>query len=258
MTQAVARRDTVVEVATQIAGEEMRTKIEQAVGNRELAIRIQRAALTSVQTNPDLLAGNVSRSSFYNALLRCAQDGLLPDGREAAFVRRKNEVVYQPMVGGFRKRAAESGFSLTAQVVFAGDEFDYELGTAPRLTHKPPNLDIERGDPIGAYAVATHAEHGTFIEVMSKGEIEQVRKSATTDAVWRSWWSEMARKTVARRLFKQLPLGAFSTRVTSMLEADELAFGPLGALPEVDVTPELEVVEGEVEQETFVIPDGAA
>lgn len=259
MTQAVATRNAVSEVATQLATDEMRGKLEQAVGSRELALRIQRAALTAIQTNPDLLAGNVSKPSVFTALLRCAQDGLLPDGREAAFVRRKSDVVYQPMVGGFRKLAAEAGFSLTASVVRAGDDFDYELGMEPRLTHRPPALDIERGDPIGAYAIAKHAEHGTFIEVMSRGEIEEVRKSATTQNVWNSWWGEMARKTVARRLYKQLPLGALSPRATSMLEADELAFGPLGALPTVDVEPEepeAELVE-DGEQEAFVIPESA-
>lgn len=278
MTQAVAKRDAAVtEVCTAIAGAEMRAKLEQAVGDSALAGRIQRAALTAIQTNPAILDGNVSRSSVYNALIRCAQDGLLPDGREAAFVKYRKkgggeEIQYQPMVGGFRKRAAEAGFSLTAHVVFAGDEFDYELGMEPRLVHKPPSLDVNRGNPIGAYAIAAHEEHGQFVEVMSRDEIEQIRATsrAKDNGPWVDHWGEMARKTVARRLFKQLPLGAVADRVTSMLQADELAFGPLGALPEVPVEPELEagastitdgdaeVVEGEVvEQEAFPIPEGA-
>lgn len=261
--------DLVRTVSERIASEEMAVKIRGAVGNRDLANRIQRAALTALQTNPELLSGQVTQTSVYTALLRCAQDGLLPDGREASFVRRGKEIVYQPMVGGFRKRAAEQGFSLTAQVVYAGDEFDYTLGLSPTLIHKPPKLDIERGDPIGAYAIAHHPDHGSFLEVMSRGEIEQVRKASAmgnaTKGPWAEWWGEMARKTVARRLFKQLPLGAGEStrRAEAMLEADEIAFGPFADLPQIDPAAEPDdVVDGEAveegaEQSHFPIPEGA-
>ena len=125
---AVAKRDTVSEVCERIASEDMALKIRQASGNRELASKIARAALTALQTNPDILKGNVNRPSVYTAIIRSAQDGLLPDGREAAFVRFGADVVYQPMIGGFRKRAAEHGFSLVAYVVYSEDDFDYGFG----------------------------------------------------------------------------------------------------------------------------------
>jgi recombination protein RecT len=260
-------------VSERIASDEMALKLRSAVGNDALARRIQRAALTAIQTNPDLLEGRVTQSSVYTALLRCAQDGLLPDGREAALVRRKSEIVYQPMVGGFRKRAAESGFTLEAQIVYEGDVFEYELGLTPTLRHIPA-IDRERGEPRAAYAIARHRDFEPFVEVMTKSEIEHVRKSSSypNGGPWSKWWGEMARKTVARRLFKQLPLGADpSGRAASLLEADELAFGPFANLPtDVPVAPELEpasfepteymdpdgVVDAD-DQSAFEIPEGA-
>ena len=255
-------------VSERIASDEMAVKLRGATGNQALATRIQRAALTAIQTNPDLLSGQVTQGSVYTALLRCAQDGLLPDGREAAFVRRGKEIVYQPMVGGFRKRAAAHGFTLEAQVVHAGDDFDYELGIFPTLRHKPPQLGVDRGAIIGAYAIARHLAHGTFIEIMPRDEIDQVRKASSTSerGPWSNWYGEMARKTVARRLFKQLPLGAGEAD-NSLLEADEIAFGPFADLPQVDpaldepvVDALADVIDAEPEpddQGAFRIPDGA-
>ena len=46
--------------------------------------KFMRVVLTAVQTNPDLQRADPR--SFWNACMRAAQDGLLPDGREGALV----------------------------------------------------------------------------------------------------------------------------------------------------------------------------
>src|SRR4029077_9162978 len=69
------------------------------------AERFIRVLMTAVQNNPKLLACN--KQSFFNAAMRCAQDGLLPDGREAAIVpfgdnedgqKKSDQASYLPMV----------------------------------------------------------------------------------------------------------------------------------------------------------------
>ena len=72
----------------------------------------QRATLTALQQNPKLI--EVDRRSLFNALKRCAQDGLIPDGREAVLViykdRERGSIAqYQPMVAGIRKLVLQSG-----------------------------------------------------------------------------------------------------------------------------------------------------
>lgn len=167
------------------------------------------AVLVAVKLNADLLGAD--KTTFYGACLKCAQDGLLPDGREAALVMFGGKVQYMPMIGGLLKKVRNSGLvkKVSIQVVHENDQFDYELGGNDNLTHKPALSD--RGDPVAAYAIAW-LNDGTMLapEVMSVEEIEKVRKVSRSGekGPWKQWWSEMARKTVFRRLAKSLPNAA--------------------------------------------------
>src|SRR5688500_3847048 len=74
--------------------------------------RFKRVLLTAFQVNPELL--EVERRSLWNAAMRAAQDGLLPDGKEGAMVVRKDRnrgklANWQPMIAGIRKKARNSG-----------------------------------------------------------------------------------------------------------------------------------------------------
>src|SRR5258708_28136311 len=69
--------------------------------------RFIRTVRTALQREPDLLS--CSRATLYQAAMRCAQDGLLPDGKEAGLAKFGDEVVYMPMVGGICKRARNCG-----------------------------------------------------------------------------------------------------------------------------------------------------
>lgn len=181
-----------------------------------------RTVITTVQMNPQLL--ECDRRSLFATAMKAAQDGLLLDGREAAPVvfRTKNGpmVQYMPMIGGLLKKLRNSGelLSIAAYTVHEHDTFDYELGDEERITHKP-RLDGDRGRVIAAYAVAKTKDGGIYREVMSLDEIEKVRNvSRAKDAgPWASWYEEMARKTVLRRLMKRLPS---STDIDQMIEHD--------------------------------------
>mgnify|MGYP000851763550 FL=1 len=167
------------------------------------------AVLVALKMNADLLGAD--KTTFYAACLKCAQDGLLPDGREAALVMFGGKVQYMPMIGGLLKKVRNSGQvkKVSVQVVHENDLFDYELGGNDSLTHKPALTD--RGEPVAAYAIAW-LNDGTMLapEVMSVEEIEKVRKVSRSGdkGPWKQWWSEMARKTVFRRLAKSLPNAA--------------------------------------------------
>lgn len=171
--------------------------------------RFQRAALTALQLNPGLL--KCDRKSLFLACQLCAKDGLIPDGREAALVAFGNVVQYMPMVGGIYKRMRNSGDiqSINAYVVYEKDQFDYELGDDERITHKPC-MNGDRGRPICVYAVCKTKDGGIYREVMTLPEIERVRSvsRAKDGGPWKTWWDEMARKTVIRRLAKRLPMSS--------------------------------------------------
>jgi len=70
--------------------------------------KFQRVVMTVVQQNPDLMGAD--RRSLLASCLKCAADGLIPDGREAALVIFKTKineqwvsaVQYMPMLAGIQ------------------------------------------------------------------------------------------------------------------------------------------------------------
>jgi len=182
--------------------------------------KFTRVAMTAIQNNPDL--ANADRNSLFGSIVRLAQDGLLPDGREAAIVMFGNKAQAMPMIAGILKKLRQSGevAKVSAQVVHENDEFVWTLGFDEDVTHNPPRLNEPRGKAIGAYATAVLKDGSRLLEVMSLEEIEKVRavSRAKGNGPWVSWWGEMARKTVMRRLSKRLPM---STDLVDELDRDE-------------------------------------
>lgn len=168
-----------------------------------------RIVLTAVQRNPDLL--NAGRDSVYAACMLAAQDGLLPDGREAAMVMFGRTCTYMPMVSGILKKIWNSGTvkSISPHCVYENEEFDRWVDEkGEHMIHKPKLSD--RGNFKCVYAIAETKEGGILIEVMSIDDIEQVRNVSKNKngGPWKDWFQEMAKKTVIRRLAKRLPISA--------------------------------------------------
>ena len=111
--------------------------------------KFQRVLMTVVQSTPDLLEAD--RQSLFDSCIRCASDGLIPDGREAALtvfntkVKRGGrdewikKVQYIPMLAGIQKRVRNSGLidSIQAHVIYEKDTFEWEQGFDERIVHKP-------------------------------------------------------------------------------------------------------------------------
>jgi recombinational DNA repair protein RecT len=120
----------------------------------------------------------------------------------------KNRAVYMPMVAGIRRLVQQSGeiTRFEQSVVYERDQFSYQLGDDPHILHVP-ELG-ERGRPIMAYSIAQFRDGTLSREVMTVDEIEKVRANsrAGDSGPWKTWWPEMARKTVAKRHAKFLPM----------------------------------------------------
>ena len=202
--------------------------------------RFIRTVITAVQMDLKLLEAD--RRTLIAACMKAAQDGLLPDGREAALVIFRSKgmptVQYMPMIGGLFKKARNSGeiASIAAHVAYDRDQFDYALGDHEHITHKPL-LAADRGKPVAAYAIAHTKDGAVYREVMSVDDIERVRRvsRAKDDGPWVDWWDEMARKTVFRRLAKRLPSSA---DLEQTLESDNEVAGFVQA-PATEPLPEL-------------------
>lgn len=203
-----------------------------------------RTTLTAVQMNPELLSAD--RRSLLGACMKAAQDGLLLDGREAAPVifntKDGKKVQYMPMVGGILKKIRNSGelASISANVVYDKDFFEYELGDDERIVHKP-FLGADRGQQLAVYAVAKTKDGAIYREVMSVADVEKVRAASRAGKFgpWADWWDEMAKKTVIRRMAKRLPSSA---DVDQVFESDNDAsgFDQIERRAPVNITPEPE------------------
>lgn len=154
-----------------------------------------------------------SRESIYMALLACAVTGLEPGALkgEAFLVPFARKAQFMPGWRGLVKQARRTRevAGVVAQVVFEADTFDIDLGTANTVVHRPL-LRGDRGQIIGAYAIATLTGGHHEIEWMDREDLDAVKAVATkrgdSDA-WRDWEDQMFRKAPIRRLAKRLPLG---------------------------------------------------
>lgn len=187
--------------------------------------KFQRTVMTALITQPDLLSAD--RQSLLVSCVKAATDGLLPDGRDAALVIFNSKgspeagggwikrVQYLPMYSGILKkvRQSEELAGVVTHVVYSRDRFEYVLGDDERIIHEPYVGQEDRGEIIAAYCIAKLKDGTVVREVMTFQDIEKVRKTSKSGndekgepkGIWKSWYEEMARKTVFRRAAKWLP-----------------------------------------------------
>ncbi len=193
-----------------------------------------RVAMTAILQNPNFVS--MDRKVFFQELLKCATDGLIPDGREAAMVPYKGKPKYQPMVWGIVKKVRNSGELLTinSMVVYSEDEFDYFLDEkGEHLTHRP-RLEGNRGSIRLTYAIAQTKDGGVYVEIVSEYDMDAIRKASPSgdNGPWGGpFANEMRRKSAIKRLAKRLPM---NTDVETVLERDAEITEPREELKSVD------------------------
>jgi len=211
------RQIAVQQFKDQFSDERAQAAIKNYITDKAEADRFTAVVIRAVQENPELLQAD--RTSLFFACQKAAQDRLIPDGKEGFLgIYNVNEgsketpkwvkkVQWQPMIGGLRKILANHGITIRSELVYANDEFVYDKGDNPSIVHKPMVFG-ERGAIVGAYAIATDAASNMYRETMDMVELEKVHQASKqpNSGVWKTWSTEMYRKAVAKRLFKQLPL----------------------------------------------------
>ncbi len=172
--------------------------------------RFVRSVLTAMNKNPKLQ--NCTQSSFFNALLDSAEIGLQPNGRDAHLVPYGNTVTFLVDYKGLIKLAFRSGSvsGISANVVFAGDLYDYESNRhVPWGWRNDAAKPDDQGKPVGAYCKIQMKDGTEHVERMTFDEIESVRtrskSGSSASSPWSTDWSEMAKKTVFRRAAKWIP-----------------------------------------------------
>jgi phage RecT family recombinase len=171
--------------------------------------------MRTMQDSPGFFEG-LTAVSFMEALMRCARDGLVPDGKEAAisaFKDRKTgrrRATYMPMKDGLIRILWRTGLILDIndQVVTRSEDdagrFEYEEGDDGFIRHRPL-LSRKDTDPVvAAYCVVHLKGGGTIREVVLQHDLEKVRKISQGDAR-KNWPHQMDRKAAIRRVMGKMP-----------------------------------------------------
>lgn len=182
----------------------------------------QRNLLNAIMINPDLM--KYSPGLLFREVSKAAALGLFLDPQlgEAYIIEAYNyktkskepqlRIGYQGMI----KLARQSGEvkHIYAHEVHANDYIDASLGADKSLVHKP-NLFTDRGAIIGYYAVVKFSDGDFDFEPMDIAQIHSIRdrsdgwkayvEKKISSTPWATDESEMAKKTVIRRLTKRMP-----------------------------------------------------
>lgn len=193
------------EVAEWLTSETLKAQIAQALPRICTPDRFMRVLFSSMQKTPALM--KCTKTSLLNAFISCSQLGLEPDGRRAYLIPYGNVCTLIIDYKGLVELALRSGkiSNIFADVVCENDEFEYDMGEVKR--HKI-DLRNPRGKMYAVYAICRFKDGTVQACVMSKEEVEQVRKSSKSanGTTWMNWYNEMAKKTAFKRLAKWLPL----------------------------------------------------
>lgn len=185
----------------------IRDQIAKALPEHLKPERFLRIAMTAITKTPKL--AECSQESLMSCLLSLSSFGLEPDGRRAHLIPYGNVCTLIIDYKGLVELAMRSGIvaNIHADVVRENDEFEEDRGLVVkhRINRRSP-----RGDIYAVYAICRFKDGTEKAEVMDRDEVEAIRKRSRSgnNGPWQTDWSEMAKKTVFRRLSKWLPLSA--------------------------------------------------
>lgn len=168
--------------------------------------RMLRVALTCFRTNP--LLKNCAPASIIKCFVESSQLGLEPGVQGQAYlVPFGSECTLIPGYRGLLKLARQSDeiALIDAYTVYEGDEFDVELGSTPRLVHKPK---FQSENATHYYAICRLKTGDFQFVIKSKEQIEKHRDRYSKQpkgSAWGSSFDEMALKTCLRNLCKRIP-----------------------------------------------------
>lgn len=167
--------------------------------------RFVQSAVNALTKNPALT--KCDKMSFFGSLMQLASFGLNPDGRNAHLIPYGTTctliIDYKGMVTLAMR--CDKVSKVEAFVVHKNDHFRLVNGEVEHIVDDPWG---DRGDIVGYYAVCQFSDGTKKFEVMSKAEVDAVRKRsrAGNNGPWVTDYNEMAKKTVFKRLTKWLPV----------------------------------------------------
>ena len=197
--------------------EKRKDQLVKLIGDTMTSERLLMDFMFAVKQSPEL--AQCELASIAKALITASKLQLRVGSElgEAYLIPRriKGTMTCQFQLGykGKVRMVMNSGFytSIASQTVYPADEFEFELGSAPILRHRP-SVDPGRKDahPVAHYAVAYPVQGPPMIVVMSDHDVVQHRDRFSPAwnkgmSPWKDDHDAMAQKTCIHQLCKLLP-----------------------------------------------------
>lgn len=153
-----------------------------------------------------------TRDSIANSLLDMVVQGLNPAKKQCYFVAYGNQLVCMRSYFGSMAvvKNVAGAKDVDAQVIYEGDEFDYEInhGRIKIIKHKQSFSNRVKGNIVGAYAVISFKdERPDYVVIMTMDQIKKAWSQGQTyreggNSPHNKFTEEMCKKTVINRACK--------------------------------------------------------
>lgn len=186
-------------------------------------------AAQAMLANPYLIdCAKAYPDHFVNALKNVVLTGMTlnPTLKLAYLVPFKGKVELQTSYMGKKSFGINTGLVLDieAYLVYKGDAFEIEQGSNAHITHKPnPWGNKKKEDILGGYYFIKYPNGTTQFDTMTIEEIDGIRKRSPSvgkgkSSPWDTDYTEMCKKTLINRGYKQIPKQGMSERAQKALE----------------------------------------
>ena len=173
--------------------------------NRE---RFIQNALSILNDNPQLQ--KINKAQLIQGLMKSAYMGLDAMNKEVYLIPYGNslnvQISYTGMAKFCKKYAIREINDISSHIVREGDSFESGIrDNKPYINFTPKPFN--NAEIVGCFAVVYYKDGNIDYEIMTTEEINSVRNNYSKQAngsTWKNSWSEMARKTVLRRLMKHI------------------------------------------------------
>ena len=214
------------ELSIVLSSELERPSVMDALPSDFNRARFVQNTVALVQENEQL--AHMPQAKLVPALLKGAYLGLDFFSKECYAVPYGQQVQFMPSYTGMVKLAKR--FSkrplrdIYGHIVRDGDEFESGMEDGREYVRFKPK-PFNDGPIVGAFAVAQFADGGIKVEVMSKTQLDAVKRmsKAQSGTAWKFFADEMYKKSVIRRLCKGIDLDMENVEQARIMQAEEEA-----------------------------------
>lgn len=188
--------------------------------------------------SPQVIMAGLLKGAYLNLDVMSGDYYLIPYSDKLNF-----QTSYKGQMKLVKRYSSRKISNIFAKVIREGDTFTESIENGVQTFSFKP-IPLNNAPIVGAFAVIVYDDKSVVYDVMNKDEIETTRKhsKAANGDAWKSFYNEMAKKTVIRRLCKTVDLD-FESAEQQSIYTEEAA---------IEVDP-IEINNAEVEAEANTI-----